>query len=75
MNQLPKPTTICRSCLLRRLARGDLATTARPFSVLSRPKPNYDGHVPLAPLERATLAIGSGIMAYMNPRRAGKAHR
>jgi ubiquinone biosynthesis protein COQ4 len=71
-NPLSTPATICRPCILRCLAQGAAKPTARPFSVLNRPKPNYEGHVPLAPLERAALAIGSGVMAFMNPRRAGK---
>lgn len=41
----------------------------RPFSVLSRPPPNYPGHVPLIPLERASLAVGSAITSLINPRR------
>jgi ubiquinone biosynthesis protein COQ4 len=72
MNPLPTPTAVCRSCILRSLAHSAPRAAARPFSVLHRPKPNYDGHVPLAPLERAALAVGSGVMAFLNPRRAGK---
>jgi ubiquinone biosynthesis protein COQ4 len=41
----------------------------RPFSVLNRPRPNYPGHVPLTRIERAALALGSGIMALTNPYR------
>ena len=44
----------------------------RGFSVLSRPAPNYEGHVPLTTLERAGLAVGSAVMSLMNPRRGGK---
>ncbi|KAJ4416059.1 Ubiquinone biosynthesis protein [Gnomoniopsis sp. IMI 355080] len=44
-------------------------STRRPFSVLDRPPPNYPGHVPLTYVERAGLAIGSGIMSFMNPYR------
>lgn len=43
----------------------------RPFSVLNRPPPNYDGHVPLNVLERGALAVGSAVMSLINPRRGG----
>jgi ubiquinone biosynthesis protein COQ4 len=46
-----------------------LPTTARCFSVLNRPPPNYEGHVPLTYLERGALAIGSAILSYLDPRR------
>jgi ubiquinone biosynthesis protein COQ4 len=39
------------------------------FSVLSRPPPNYPGHVPLTPLERASLAVGSAFASLVNPHR------
>ncbi|KAI1176506.1 Coq4-domain-containing protein [Nemania sp. FL0916] len=42
----------------------------RPFSVLHRPPPNYPGHVPLTGLERAVLAVGSGVLSFFDPRRA-----
>ncbi|KAL1875147.1 hypothetical protein VTK73DRAFT_10284 [Phialemonium thermophilum] len=42
---------------------------SRPFSVLNRPPPNYPGHVPLTRVERAGLAIGSGLISFLNPRR------
>lgn len=42
----------------------------RTFSVLNRPPPNYPGHVPLTPVERAALAVGSGLISFFNPRRA-----
>ncbi|KAI0803881.1 Coq4-domain-containing protein [Xylaria sp. FL0064] len=41
----------------------------RPFSVLNRPPPNYPGHVPLTTLERAALAVGSGVLSFFDPRR------
>ncbi|KAK8064956.1 coenzyme Q biosynthesis protein Coq4 [Apiospora phragmitis] len=43
--------------------------TARAFSVLNRPPPNYPGHVPLTRIERATLALGSGVLSLANPYR------
>ncbi|KAI0437029.1 Coq4-domain-containing protein [Xylaria telfairii] len=42
---------------------------SRPFSVLNRPPPNYPGHVPLTGIERAALAIGSGVLSFLDPRR------
>ncbi|KAI1109527.1 ubiquinone biosynthesis protein COQ4, mitochondrial [Nemania sp. NC0429] len=40
-----------------------------PFSVLHRPPPNYPGHVPLTGIERAALAVGSGVLSFLDPRR------
>ncbi|KAH6607298.1 coenzyme q biosynthesis coq4 [Trichoderma cornu-damae] len=40
------------------------------FSALNRPAPQYPGHVPLTRTERAAMAVGSGIMALLNPYRA-----
>ena len=53
------------------LIRLTIAPSARTFSVLNRPPPNYEGHVPLNAFERGTLAAGSAVMSLMNPRRAG----
>ncbi|KAJ4298587.1 Ubiquinone biosynthesis protein [Collariella sp. IMI 366227] len=39
------------------------------FSSLTRPPPNYPGHVPLSRIEKAALAIGSGLMSLRDPRR------
>lgn len=49
-------------------------TSSRPFSLssLTRPPPNYPGHVPLSRIEKAALAIGSGVMSLRDPRRGGK---
>ncbi|SMR61974.1 unnamed protein product [Zymoseptoria tritici ST99CH_3D1] len=41
----------------------------RAFSVLSRPKPNYEGHVPLNIIERTSLALGSAFGSLLNPYR------
>ncbi|KAG0642940.1 coenzyme Q biosynthesis protein Coq4-domain-containing protein [Tuber brumale] len=54
---------------------GDLpkvASTSQfvPFTSLSRPPPNYEGHVPLTIPERGLLAVGSAVMSLLNPRRA-----
>ncbi|CAP67888.1 uncharacterized protein PODANS_1_17660 [Podospora anserina S mat+] len=39
------------------------------FSSLTRPPPNYPGHVPLSFVEKTALAIGSGLISLKNPRR------
>ncbi|KAI0099811.1 Coq4-domain-containing protein [Nemania sp. FL0031] len=44
-------------------------TQSRAFSVLHRPPPNYPGHVPLTTIERAALALGSGVLSFLDPRR------
>ncbi|KAL2269551.1 hypothetical protein VTJ83DRAFT_1735 [Remersonia thermophila] len=43
----------------------------RPFSFssLTRPPPNYPGHVPLSPVERAALVVGAGLGSLFNPYR------
>lgn len=43
----------------------------RAFSVLNRPPPNYDGHVPLTFVEKGALTLGSAFGAFLDPRRAG----
>ena len=48
-----------------------IAPRVRSFSVLHRPPPNYEGHVPLNTLERGALAAGSAVMSLINPRRGG----
>jgi len=45
--------------------------SSRPFSVLNRPPPKYEGHVPLKSLERGALAAGAAVMSLFNPRRGG----
>jgi ubiquinone biosynthesis protein COQ4 len=70
--------SLYRSCLdnsLRVVLTSRVGTQCishRAFSVLNRPPPNYDGHVPLTRIERTALAVGSGVMAYLNPRRGGE---
>lgn len=49
-----------------------VASSARPFSVLQRPPPKYDGHVPLNNIERGALAAGSAAMSLIDPYRGGK---
>jgi ubiquinone biosynthesis protein COQ4 len=44
---------------------------ARCFSVLNRPTPNYEGHIPLTVAERLGLALGSGLGSFLDPRRGG----
>ncbi|KAI9655746.1 MAG: Ubiquinone biosynthesis protein [Bathelium mastoideum] len=41
----------------------------RHFSLLNRPSPNYEGHVPLTTFERGALAVGSAFGSLLNPRR------
>lgn len=43
----------------------------RSFSVLNRPLPHYEGHVPLTWVENGALAVGSAVMSLLNPRRGG----
>ena len=47
---------------------------ARSFSVLNRPPPNYNGHVPLNVFEKGALAAGSAMLSLVNPRRGGISH-
>lgn len=44
----------------------------RAFSVLNRPPPNYEGHVPLTLIEKGAMTLGSAIGAFIDPRRAGE---
>ena len=48
---------------------------ARALSVLNRPPPNYDGHVPLNIFEKGALTVGSALLSLANPRRGGTSHR
>ncbi|KAJ9641355.1 Ubiquinone biosynthesis protein [Coniosporium tulheliwenetii] len=47
-------------------------TSYRTFSVLNRPPPKYEGHIPLTRVERGALAVGSAVLSLFNPRRAGR---
>ncbi|KAH8171620.1 coenzyme Q (ubiquinone) biosynthesis protein coq4 domain-containing protein [Sarocladium implicatum] len=58
---LVRRTAVCAACAS--------STSRRPFSALNRPPPNYPGHVPLTRVERAALAVGSGIASLINPYR------
>lgn len=49
-----------------------VAGCARSFSVLNRPPPRYPGHVPLTRIERAALAVGSGLTSFFDPYRGGE---
>ncbi|RMD42586.1 hypothetical protein DV735_g2519, partial [Chaetothyriales sp. CBS 134920] len=55
--------------LLPRLSPNGRSTVCRGFSVLNRPQPNYDGHVPLTTTERVALAAGSAITSLVDPYR------
>lgn len=59
--------------ILKRIAQlvGPRTLFRGPFSVLARPPPNYEGHVPLNIPERGMLAVGSAIGSLINPRRGG----
>lgn len=76
ISSLDTMATICHNCL-RRLARpqgphiSQAQQIARAFSVLNRPPPKYEGHVPLTWWERAGLVVGSGIGSFLDPRRGG----
>jgi hypothetical protein len=56
------------------LAACAASLSSRSFSVLNRPPPNYEGHVPLTRVEKAGLAMGSAVMSLLNPRRGGTVH-
>uniref|UniRef100_A0A8H7TSD6 4-hydroxy-3-methoxy-5-polyprenylbenzoate decarboxylase n=1 Tax=Bionectria ochroleuca TaxID=29856 RepID=A0A8H7TSD6_BIOOC len=43
--------------------------SARPFSVLNRPPPNYPGHVPLTRVERAGMAVSTALWCFFDPYR------
>jgi ubiquinone biosynthesis protein COQ4 len=58
------PTSVILSRPVRHL-------DVRSFSVLNRPPPNYEGHIPLTVAERLGLAVGSGLGSFIDPRRAG----
>lgn len=66
---LRSTTSLCRSCISTSSIR--FRTNLRAFSVLNRPPPNYEGHVPLTRIERAALAVGSAVTCLVNPRREG----
>ena len=57
--------------MLHLARRARLPRHTAAFSVLSRPPPNYPGHVPLTPPERIALGLGSAVISLFNPRRAG----
>ncbi|KAF2820059.1 ubiquinone biosynthesis protein COQ4, mitochondrial [Ophiobolus disseminans] len=63
-SQLQKLTTTCSTCL-----RPHRQLNARCFSILNRPPPNYEGHLPLTVTERLGLALGSGLGSFIDPRR------
>jgi len=61
--------TRLRSLVLAITTSSRARIDARCFSVLSRPSPNYEGHVPLTIAERLGLAIGTGVGSFVDPRR------
>lgn len=64
--------TRLRSLVLAITTSSRARIDARCFSVLSRPSPNYEGHVPLTIAERLGLAIGTGVGSFVDPRRGGR---
>ncbi|ESZ97795.1 putative Coenzyme Q (ubiquinone) biosynthesis protein Coq4 [Sclerotinia borealis F-4128] len=46
-----------------------LSNSSSNFSVLNRPPPKYEGHVPLKIPEKLALGIGSALISLWNPRR------
>lgn len=63
-------TVPARASGTAQLARA--AGCTRTFSVLNRPPPRYPGHVPLTRIERAALAVGSGLTSFFDPYRGGE---
>ncbi|PVI06501.1 ubiquinone biosynthesis protein COQ4, mitochondrial [Periconia macrospinosa] len=59
-------TTIAQRSIAQTLI---LPASSRHFSVLNRPPPNYEGHIPLTRTERLGLAFGSGLLSFLDPRR------
>jgi len=51
------------------VAYSTASISSRSFSVLNRPPPNYEGHVPLTKVERVGLAVGSAFMSLYDPYR------
>ncbi|KAF1958637.1 coenzyme Q biosynthesis protein-like protein Coq4 [Byssothecium circinans] len=67
---LKRSATSLASALYRSFSRSLLLpASSRCFSVLNRPPPNYEGHIPLTRTERLGLALGSGLMSFLDPRR------
>ncbi|KAI0883840.1 Coq4-domain-containing protein [Annulohypoxylon maeteangense] len=65
-----QPPLVAAAALSSHITSGSSSNgTRRPFSVLNRPPPNYPGHVPLTRLERAALAVGSGVVSFFDPYR------
>ncbi|KAF2877098.1 ubiquinone biosynthesis protein COQ4, mitochondrial [Massariosphaeria phaeospora] len=68
---LKRPAAAAICAFSTRLAKPlSVPFSSRSFSVLNRPPPNYEGHVPLTRTERLGLALGSGLLSFLDPRRA-----
>ena len=68
--------SVARSCLhcFRRGVPASLSTRLRGcnlHSVAEARVPTYPGHIPLTPFENGFLAVGSALMAFIDPRRGG----
>ncbi|KAF2109748.1 coenzyme Q biosynthesis protein Coq4-domain-containing protein [Lophiotrema nucula] len=67
---LKRPFTATVSAAVRSTHTSlSLPASCRCFSVLNRPPPNYEGHIPLTRVERLGLAAGSGLLSFLDPRR------
>ncbi|KUJ07278.1 ubiquinone biosynthesis protein COQ4, mitochondrial [Mollisia scopiformis] len=64
-----RPNAIRTGLQRELIAACTISLQCRNFSVLSRPPPNYPGHIPLTRIEKAGLAIGSAIMSLRDPHR------
>ena len=66
-----KRSTSCNSLPRELLVACTTSLNTRRFSILNRPPPKYEGHVPLTGIERAGLAVGSAVMSLFDPHRGG----
>jgi hypothetical protein len=47
------------------------AAAKQSFSVLKRPPPNYEGHIPLTTIEQGAMAVSAALGSLWNPYRGG----
>ena len=66
----PTTTTVVHPfCNHKYAQRRQQLPQRQQFSILNRPPSSYPGHVPLTPIERIGLAVGSAVASLVNPRR------